>query len=558
MPEPNPTEAATGAGMDRVSDVTLPKDAPRNPDGSPATTGEVSVDQAQAIGAVTLESAQRNKAHARVVEQKATGYAVRWNEPDALKLYYLIKQAFPHEWNGMFIYIYRISPEPVWQLPPIKTIQVPDPQLLYNYVDRFHGSRAEATYEVFFKSAGGQERGSAKIEFPDRTMPSGVEVISPASAPVQPPPQGVGFAPPGYPPGYPYPPPYGAPPPPYAPPAPLQAQQPIVVIRDGQKEMPMPLPMPPYPMPAPAPSTPSPVDAALPAMQEFMRSLAAQNAVMMETVTKAVERMTTQASRPAGFVELPPGYPIAPGYVQFPGGMIPDPNRNLAGLGVPVPLVAAAPIAPVTAPIVAPAPAAQPAPAQAPAKPGNPVAESFAMIKDAMESANKFRKMLDSFSPPTDEPEEPEIPAPPPDPKTIQDVAGISMVFDRATGKTDWGPTLLAALPKIFETGKGVFDAYQRTVAQKHAVVDAVTRRRIEMAQVGMGRVPMQGRPRPPLPQPTITVPAGPPAPMPMPSPQPPPSPVATTIPAPAPVPTTSPPPAQSAQKIHVPSERLF
>jgi len=111
--------------------------------------------------------------------------------------------------------------------------------------------------------------------------------------------------------------------------------------------------------------------------------------------------------------------------------------------------------------------------------------------------------------PPVEEPdEEPEQQ----NPMMTQDVGGVTMAINRATGKTDWATTLVGALPKLGETAQKVFGEYQKIVKHQHDSAVSVMRERTNLAnavvaaqqamQTGAGQAPSQ---RQALPQPAPT-----------------------------------------------------
>jgi hypothetical protein len=467
--------------MGDVTDATLPEAVPRNADGTASEEGEVSEEQAQLIGSLSLESAAKNKGIARRLRDKALGKkGVAWNVEDALEMFSFVRTVFAAEWNSIVIHVSRIEPEPKVQLPPIYAASLKDTKALYDYIEQNHGAQGPARYKVFFRAGAGHERGAAYLYMPDKSAPPVVQTFSPPSQsqPQQPPPQ----APPY---GYSAPPGYGAPPTGWSPP---QSQQPmqqpmqqpqgdrVFVISPPAQQTVQSQPQQAPPPPAPVyvqPSAPPP--GAFDPQRTLFEMMQAQNAQMMATLEKVVERMNQPSPPPppAGFIALPSEqYPVPPGYVRIPGGMIPAPNMAMYAPQPQAPTgVGAVPVQPP--PVAYAAPAQVPAQAvvvQAPPAPtfDQQIQGTVGMMKGVVRGMGELQNLFTSFAPQQQrpieelEPEEPENEPPPPNPLMTTDVGGITMAIDRATGKTNWPATLMGALPKIGDTFKSGLAEYQK------------------------------------------------------------------------------------------------
>jgi hypothetical protein len=540
---PNPVEPGVDpadASFERVTDVTLPDGVPRNPDGTPALEGTVSEAQAQKIGALNIESAAKNKRSAHIMERKALGERdVKWNTDDPLELFYEVRGSYPGDWNSMIITVTRDQPAPVLQYQPVFAAALADSIALYDHIKSCHGQSPQSRYKVCFRTSQNAERATGRIMLPDTTAPSPVRVIDSAS-PRQPPPQ-PGYAPPGWgaPPGaqgYPYPPP-------------AQAQDRIILVSPPAAPAP---PAPHHSPPAPSAPAAQPAPAPQPAYPYYpppsadpMAKLVEQIGEQQKAMMSAVEKMLTQAKRPPGFIELPAGYPIAPGYIAVPDGMIPDPRGvGQAPAAAPATVVAQAPPAQVApaaaAPVPAPAPStmqaggitfAQPA---APPPPEQQLASTIKMLSSSLRGISDLQRMLSSFSPQGrggyEEPEAAPTPVVPPEPENpiqTQDVGGITMAYDRRTGKTNWAATLMGAAPKLAETAKTIVGEVGKLQRQQHEMTMRTVAGRTELAraitaaQQGVGQVPAPAalppqprpQPAPPPPQHVAPPPPQPPAP---------------------------------------------
>jgi hypothetical protein len=516
-------------GMGDVAALSLPPDVPQNPDGSPKTEGEVTEDQAKTIGALTLESAAKNKANARKMKDKMLGKTVRWNCEDAVELFWLIKNTYAAEWNSLMITVSKIDPGPKVQYQPIQASTVKDPGALYQYVEGCHGQSGIATYLIAFRASSGSERGSAKIYMPDRSAPPVVQVMggSQQSPQAPPPPSAPQYAPYGYgspqqggpppPPGYGAPPAgYGGPPPGYWPTAPQQQQPPqqsspqVIVVSPPAPHQPSPQPQtqsaapvpvaaaapapPPPPQhvymhpPAPAPGAWDPQRAMIEMMQAQMTNQSAQLMTALEKITEKLAQPPPPPP-PPGFIPLPSdNYPMPRGFVRIPGGMIPDPTAVYAPQGV-----GAAPAAAVATAAVPAQGAAQPVVIQNPPPPApvpfdQQVAGTVKMFSGVMRGFKEMESMFSSLRggmPGGGEPEPEEIDEPPPAPNPIvtQEVGGITMAIHRDTGKTDWPATLMGAIPKVVDAAKSGLAEYQKMMDRQAQMTQRAVQDRIALAR---------------------------------------------------------------------------
>jgi hypothetical protein len=90
---------------------------------------------------------------------------------------------------------------------------------------------------------------------------------------------------------------------------------------------------------------------------------------------------------------------------------------------------------------------------------------------------------------------------------------GLSMVINKKDGTTNWAATLIGALPKFMEIGKGAVAEYSKVVDRQAAVAkqtlegrirlaDAVQRADIPATNTLPSGPPMETRPVPPKPPP--------------------------------------------------------
>jgi len=475
-PAPMNMEDLKDADIGDVTDLTMPTNVPRNPDGSVRLDGDVPVDQAQSIGALDVESAAKNKAAAVTMSEKARGVKnVPWNVRDPLEMFEYIKLAFPGDWGAIIIYVSRDEPAPPIQFPPVYAASLKDAQALYQYVERHHGQSPQSVYEIRYKTSAGAQRGQAKLYMPDRSVRPEVEVHHPQQQPY---------------PGHPYqgqPSQYGYPQ------QPPQQAMPVVVVHNRDQQQPQPM-MQPQPMQAPPSAGPDPTQMA---------------------ILTVLKELVEASRRPAGFIALPSdAYPIPPGYVRVPGGMIPGPP--MAAYQPPAPAAAPVPI-PVAAPVAAPP---QAAPLVIP-----PVERQ---IQDTMRTmtgvVKAFQDMQGMFGmlekPAVDSAVEAVREEMVESPKQTVDIGDVKMVIDRATGQTDWPSTLLGAAPKIIDSAKGVIDTYQKMTAKQAEQAHQIQQRQLQILeqQRRQQQAPAQAQPQPqPQPQSLPPKPAAAPAPAPTP-----------------------------------------
>jgi len=172
------------------------------------------------------------------------------------------------------------------------------------------------------------------------------------------------------------------------------------------------------------------------------------------------------------------------------------------------------------------------------------------MMSEVLGGMRSMQDMFAGFAPQApvvdDEPDDGPQDAPQVPPAMLtQDVGGISMALDRATGKVAWAPTLVGALPKISDAiTKGV-DQYRKIIDHQAALTAGAVKQRIELANaVTRAQQPV-----------TQVLPAAPPQQAPVPPP------ISAMPVQAAPPPRPAPPPAPPAPKkptIPVPSGPLW
>jgi hypothetical protein len=469
--------------MNDLTAVTLPEAVPQNPDGTPRTDGTVSTDQAQKIGALDLESAQKNTRMARVMTAKALGEQnVPWNSDDALEQVGYQRVVSGGEWNSMVILVSRSEPGPVAHLPPVSGSVIKSAADLYAYVEKYHGT-GQATYKVRFQTATGAQRGASHFSIDKAYAQPPAPIPGPTPSPPIPLP---------------------------LPPQPSEYGRPVVVNVPAQAAPPS----------APEARSDGMVLELFGHMQTQMREMQAGFAGMMKEVV-------AELRRPAGFIPLPEGYPIPVGYVGIPGGCIPAPPTAMAApapVYVPVP-AAAPPSVPVQ-----PATTAAPAPLPPPVSPVAQVTDAFKMMSELHRGMQHFKNIFATEEAPPMAEEVAEAAAGrPPGPQTT-DVAGVPVTYD-VDGKVNWPLTLVGAAPKAVELAKGVLTEYGRVVEKQSAANQQAVHSRIELARA------ISGQPAAPAPAPVLS--SAPVAPTPTPPPLPTPPPVSPPRPAAAPYPTT-------------------
>jgi hypothetical protein len=523
--------------MDDATKATMPEDVPQHEDGSVRTDGEITEHAARKMGGVTVESVAKNASMSRKIKDKALGRSVRWNSEDAYEVFDAIKNAFPGEWSSSMVLVTRTEPAPKFQYAPISMGTLRNLEGLSKHIDSLHGASPPATYRVSFRSASGTEQGAGQFYMRDTTAPSMVQVIQPPPQQQQPqqplPPyggpggwQGQGGAP------------QGGGPQGYWPQQPQQ-QQPIVVISPPQQQA-----APQAPQPQAAPQAPQPIYMPPPPpapggydpQRALVEMMQAQN-----TATMAVlERIANQMSKPqpppppAGFIPLPSeDYPMPPGFVRIPGGMIPAPPMAAYQQPQPQPQgVGAVPAQPAPVQYAAPAHAAPVF--QAPVPLDQQISGAVKQVAGFMRGFQEMQSTLSQFAPggaqsttpPLDDEEEEESQAP--NPMIVQDVGGIAMAIDRATGKTNWAATAMGAIPKLVDAAKSGLTEYQKLMDRQAAQTSRVLQERTHLANAvaaATGRVqqqqpqalpapvPLPAQAAPPPPRPPVQ--AAPPAPPP-------------------------------------------
>lgn len=215
-----------------TTDVTqeqFSKGVPINRDGSVKTDGELPVEQAESIGAVDADSAQRNKTQAKILHKKNSGEAkISWNTRDALEIYDNIKQVGAWSIGNISIYITltkEMRPNDggeadpnnlLFNFQPVPMKMFRDAGELYSYVQKsvHRDSPNDAVYYLVFKEGGRQIRGTGYINLRGVQKPE-VATQQPGWSPQNP---WQGLQQPWQshqPPGYGGPPGFGAPPAPY-------------------------------------------------------------------------------------------------------------------------------------------------------------------------------------------------------------------------------------------------------------------------------------------------------------------------------------------------------
>jgi len=506
FPPTNPEDLMRESSMADVTDITLPEGVPRNPDGTPKVDGEIAEFTAQKIGALDIESAQRNKTVAEAMRDVKLGKSVRWNTDDAMEMFPIVRDVFRGEWSSMWLMIDR--DEPRASFPPLSGKQLSDPLELYRAIEHYHGKSPAAKYIIQFR-LGGAVRGKSYVWMPDN---SDVQVM-----------------------------PYGAPPPQYYPQGQHPGQwsspgapQPQVVVVSQRPEAPRfqePPPPPPSKQESPVhhhyPAPPAPAPAPSSELTQVLAQLSQQNAMMMTTMREIVEA----SRKPPGFIALPEGhaYPIPQGYIAVPGGMMPSP----VGLGqVPQPVQAQAP-APQPSGSLAGFAAQQSAPAKAVTE-SDQIQAAVKSLQTILDGAKKIEDLVGSIG--GGGGNEPDAPATPESPRIVQDVGGLHMIIDKATGKTNWAETVLGAMPKLADAGRSILGEFQKTMEKQALLTSRAVAERTHLAasvesaaraqtQAAQARVAAQASaparpaqvaqpaPAPPAPAPKPPVKSGPPMP---------------------------------------------
>ena len=454
-----------------MTDVTIedatanvyPEAVPRAPDGSPEAETEMPIEQAQAIGAMDLESAAKNKRNAGVIVRKTNGEPrVSFGTKDALEMFDQVRQVFGTSLNSINIVVVRVRPEPMEQYLPVPMASMTSSTDLYKYVAACHGHRPNAQYKVIFRDGTtGNERGSAYLHMPDK---------SPGFEP-SPPPQPPQYAPqPQFPPGWGQPGgssgPQGMGYYPQPPPAPLAPQAPPVVHVHPQAQQ---------------PQDTSAAMGAMGQMGEMQKFFAEQSQRQSEQMMVMMRELMTAMRAPpppAGFIPLPDNFPlqnVPAGYLKIPGGMIPAPPPPMPPPGyqaVPIPAASPAPAAAV--------PVYQPIP-QAPQ--GFNSGALVNQYRDMMKGVSEIQKIADMFQPRESVAAEAaaEVAAEAANPVHMTKIGDIDVAYGQ-DGKLQYVPTLMGAVPKLVEVAKSALTEYQKVQQKQHDFNQATVRQRIELA----------------------------------------------------------------------------
>lgn len=447
--------------MGDVTDATLPKEAPRNLDGSPREDGEISVDQAQILGAIDTESMAKNKHTANVLRKRATGEGdrnVTLNAENITELFGSARTAYMKEWGLLSVTVTRLEPEPRVAFPPISATSLKDDRALYAYVEQCHERAGvlgrEATYQVAFH-AGAMRRAKCSVVMPAVMQPT----------PQQP-----------------------------------QQQQPMQPQSYGYERQPMVVQMPPQPVPM----MHEPSSDMTRVFEMMLQQSQSQTTAMLGAVKELAEAMK-RPQMPPGFIPLPEGWPTIPeGYVAVPGGCIPRPQPTHAPappqvvVQAPAPQVAAPHSPPQSMAMVATSPAAQ-------------VREAVQMVSGLVKSVDDMRGIFGGGTPSVagavgaaeDMMEE------------VVDTGvvthpigeGLSMVINKKDGTTNWPATLIGALPKFVEIGKGAVQEYSKVVDRQAALAKQTLDGRIRLAQeVQRAGIPVTQSLPSPAPSPQVQV----------------------------------------------------
>jgi hypothetical protein len=156
-----------GISMHDVSALTTSKHVPLDPDGSPCVGGKISVAQAQAIGALDLESDRKNQEMVRKMADQATGKKVNWNSDDVLETFDSMMSCWDRA--SIVIHVSRVDPDPKVHFLPVRASVISDPAALHQYVQRCHGQSGAAKYRVSSQASSRMQRGVGMIYMSDTT-----------------------------------------------------------------------------------------------------------------------------------------------------------------------------------------------------------------------------------------------------------------------------------------------------------------------------------------------------------------------------------------------------
>lgn len=301
--EPTPTPDVDGAA---ITEAQYPKGTPTNDDGSVATSGEVTIDEARAIGALDAESALNNKRHQENIARKRAGGTMSWNEADPLIKYDQILAAYGT--SGLMLFIIGEPEREGGQethFSPVAAIHFQDGQSLYDYVLRvLHKVNPPRQYTVRCRQGKDADRGVCRIKMPDTTAMISASANLPWTGPQVP----------G---GYPQPVqpqlPYGYAHQPYG----YGAQQPVYGPQPGYGYAPHGMQQPPpqpHALPA-APAQPQP-PAHPPAPSPEPVSLGQSQGPAPQSAPQAQPQQPQYQPHPAAM--QPQGYPQQPGFAQPP------------------------------------------------------------------------------------------------------------------------------------------------------------------------------------------------------------------------------------------------
>lgn len=429
-------------GDDRLTDVASlqPKGVPTDDHGMPLEDVELDEEKIRALGAVDAESARDTFRSRLTVAAKSKGRPAKWNDTDDAIRFWEAYQIF----NDCMIKVLMISPNTDHSIDamPMRLFQG-DFSLLTKKIKETHWKQSQAaTYSwkcydrTHPKIATGKftfdERGDEDMSQQRNNGPPPGGYYPPPHY-QQPPPQ---YPPYGAPPqGYPYGQPYYQPPPqaapyPYAQPAPPpqpypeQApppQQPAQVAATPQQPQ-QPAPQPYYAPPPPPPPPGAQHDQSL--LQAYLQLAHAHAAMAAQ-----------QAHAPV------PGYypPPPPGYYPPPQH---QPQQTVQGQ-------------PATHPVAE-------GKVEAPAKPATPAQALKENLDTVMSVFSVGRKFAEEFSGKTDEPDEPETPAPKKDEKPFpvqsQDFGSARLLaVDGELVESFW-PNMFANSDKAMVLGNTLVD----------------------------------------------------------------------------------------------------
>lgn len=483
-----------------VSEEMYPTGTPLADDGSVPENVDVTLEDVRKTGAVSGESARRNKADARAIHRKQSGDKnVRFNSSEALDVFDSVRKGWGQA--SVWIAVQRTEPGPPETFPLVQMSGMKSSADLFNYVEKkCHKFREPATYLCVFKENGlergrgllhmydtrdqvsteSQQQPSPPWGYPQQAPPGwGAPPGYPPPAPPQYPPyanQGFGALP-GYP-GYPQSAYFGPPPQPYAPPGyqpppPPEPQSQPQQVQAPQPPAPPVFVMPPYPQPPQQPSQMQPQPQMQDPYMQAMADMQRQNQAFMQAMTTQLLGRLEQPQQQAPVQVAPPPPPPPP---------TAPPQWHWTG-------TAWVPAAPPP-PIPAPTPAVQVAQAPVQQQPPPPPSPLVTLQNAAQQMTGLFETMqglqglVQKFSgaPGTNpvEPEfEPEVPAPvaeEPSPIVTQMVGvgdkSFALQIMRQTGEVNKLATGLGMLPLIGSIAKDVIDAVGRVQDKQMARIE--------------------------------------------------------------------------------------